>query len=126
MLANAILQAMEAAATRAATSYSRYGSSTFKQVYIYGGLDTGPTILDRGFGFSWNVSGFLLTPFLIKAGPAKTQELKDRVARELRTTFASHYTHAISLAEALRPETVAAYNRKATGNKFLIEPSAAG
>ena len=122
-LANAILHAMEAAASRDASSYSRYGSTTFKQLYIYGGLDIGPTVLDRGYGFAWAVSGFLLTPFLVKAGPAKTQELKDRVAHELKTTFASHYTHTISLADALKPEVVEAYQRKATGQKFLIDPS---
>ena len=122
-LANAILHAMEAAASRDAGSYSRYGSTTFKQVYIYGGLDVGPTTLDRGFGFAWSVSGFLLTPFLIKAGPAKVQAMKDRVARELKTTFASNYTHTISLADALKPEVVEAYQRKATGQKYLISPS---
>ncbi|WP_425228382.1 zinc-binding dehydrogenase [Sphingomonas sp.] len=122
-IGNAVLHAMEAAANRHGGAYSRYGSTTFKQLYIYGSLDTGPTLLDRGFGFSWSVSGFLLTPFLIKAGPAKTQTLKDRVARELKTTFASHYTHTISLAEALQPATVEAYQRKATGQKFLIDPS---
>ena len=122
-LANSILHAIEAASSRNAGAYSRYGSNTFKQVYIYGGLDVGPTVLDRGFGFAWSVSGFLLTPFLIKAGPARTQELKDRVARELKTTFASHYTHTISLAEALKPEMVEQYQLKATGQKYLIDPS---
>ena len=122
-IGNAILAAIEAAANRNAATYSRYGSTQFKQLYIYGGLDLGPTILDRNYGFSWAIGGFLLTPFLIKAGPAKTQELKDRVARELKTTFASHYTHTISLAETLNPSTVEAYQRKATGQKYLIDPS---
>ena len=122
-LANTILHAMEAAANRAATSYSRYGSTQFKQVYIYGGLDVGPTLLDRGFGFSWSVGGFLLTPFLVKAGPAKGAEMKDRVAHELKTTFASQYTHTIGLAEALDPAIVEQYQRKATGQKYLIDPS---
>lgn len=122
-LANAILHAMEAAANRSAAEYSRYGSATFKQVYIYGSLDVGPTILDRGFGLSWGVCGFLLTPFLAKIGPEAVQALKDRVARELLTTFASHYTHTISLAEALDPAMVEAYARKATGAKYLIDPS---
>ena len=122
-LANAILHAMEAAASRNGGAYSRYGSTTFKQVYIYGGLDVGPTTLDRGFGFAWSVSGFLLTPFLIKAGAAKTAEMKARVAAELKTTFASSYTDTISLADALKPATVEAYQRKATGTKYLIDPS---
>ena len=122
-LANAILHAMEAAASRNGGAYSRYGSTTFKQVYIYGGLDVGPTTLDRGFGFAWSVSGFLLTPFLIKAGAAKTAEMKARVAAELKTTFASSYTDTIGLADALKPEVMQAYNRKATGTKYLIDPS---
>ena len=122
-LANAILHAMEAAANRSATEYSRYGSSTFKQVYIYGALDLGPTELDRGYGFAWSVSGFLLTPFLMKLGMEGTMRLRARVAAELKTTFASHYTAMISLTEALDPAVVAAYAKKATGEKYLIDPS---
>ena len=122
-LANTILHAMEDAANRTAAAYSRYGSSTFKQVYIYGMLDVGPTIIDRGFGFSWSVSGFLLTPFLAKLSRDDTARLRDRVARELKTTFASRYTRTLSLADALKPETVAAYAKKATGEKYLIDPS---
>lgn len=118
-----ILTAMEAAANRKATSYSRYGSSTHKQVYIYGGLDTAPTVLNRGFGMAWGLGGWLLTPFLMKIGPEATQKLRARVAAELKTTFASHYSHEISLAEALKPEVIAAYNRRATGEKYLINPS---
>jgi NADPH2:quinone reductase len=41
---------------------------------------------------------------------------------ELKTTFASHYTREISLAEALRLDVIEAYNRKATGEKFLVNP----
>ncbi len=122
-LANTILQAMEAAANRSATAYSRYGSNTFKQVYIYGMLDTGPTTLDRLYGFAWAVSGFLLTPFLAKIGRDGLTRLQDRVKRELTTTFASTYTDTISLADALNPDIVRAYARKATGQKFLIDPS---
>jgi NADPH:quinone reductase-like Zn-dependent oxidoreductase len=122
-LANSILHAMEAAANRNAKEYSRYGSSTFKQVYIYGGLDLRPTELDRGFGLSWSVSGFLLTPFLQKIGLEAALGLRQRVARELTTTFASHYTSTLSLAEALHPYRARAYARKATGEKYLINPS---
>jgi NADPH:quinone reductase-like Zn-dependent oxidoreductase len=122
-LANAILHAMEAAANRTATAYSRYGSSTFKQVYIYGALDLGPTELDRGYGFAWGVSGFLLTPFLMKLGIEGTMRLRARVAAELTTTFASHYSDTISLADVLRPDVAAAYAKKATGEKYLIDPS---
>lgn len=122
-LVNAILHAMEAAANRTATEYSRYGSSTFKQVYIYGALDLGPTELDRGYGFAWGVSGFLLTPFLMKLGMEGAMRLRTRVAAELTTTFASHYTATISLTEALDPQMVAAYAKKATGEKYLIDPT---
>ena len=115
---------MEAAANRSAKEYSRYGSDTFKQAYIYGALDMGPTILGRGLGFSWSVSGFLLTPFLTSAGMEKVIAMRTRVAKEIKTTFASHYTGTLSLAEALDPANVATYNRKATGEKFLIDPSA--
>ncbi|ATY30743.1 zinc-binding dehydrogenase [Sphingomonas psychrotolerans] len=122
-LVNAILHAMEAAANRNATEYSRYGSSTFKQVYIYGALDLGPTELDRGYGFAWSVSGFLLTPFLIKLGMEGALRLRARVAAELTTTFASHYTATISLADVLDPAVAAAYAKKATGEKYLIDPN---
>ena len=122
-MANSILHAMEAAASRNATAYSRYGSSVHKQVYIYGMLDTGPTFLDRGFGFSWSVSGFLLTPFLARLGREGIERLRGRVLRDLKTTFASHYTHTISLAEALGPTVVLEYAKKATGRKYLIDPS---
>jgi NADPH:quinone reductase-like Zn-dependent oxidoreductase len=122
-LAGQILGAMEAAINQRATSYSRYGSSVHKQVYIYGGLDTSPTILARSYGMAWGLGGWLLTPFLMKIGPAEGQKLRDRVAAELKTTFASHYTAEISLAEALDPAVAAAYNRRATGEKYLINPN---
>ena len=122
-LPNTILHAMEAAANRTATAYSRYGSSVFKQVYIYGWLGQGPTVIDRGFGFAWSVGGFLLTPFLAKIGQDEVARLRERVRNELTTTFASHYTQTISLRDALNPGIVAAYVRKATGEKYLIDPS---
>lgn len=122
-LVGQILTAMEVAANRKATEYSRYGSTTYKQAYIYGGLDTRPTELNRGFGMSWGVGGWLLTPFLMKIGGEAAQALRQRVASELKTTFASHYTAEISLAEALQLDTLAAYNRRATGEKYLINPS---
>ncbi len=122
-LGSQILTAMEIAANKNATSYSRYGSTTFKQLYIYGGLDMGPTELARSFGFSWSVSGFLLTPFLQKAGAEKAAKLRQRVADELKTTFASHYSHTISLAEALDLSVMSAYLKRATGEKYLIDPN---
>ncbi len=122
-LAGQILTGMEAAANRTAKEYSRYGSSVHKQVYIYGGLDMAPTELTRSFGMAWGVGGWLLTPFLTKIGRAKGQALRARVAAELKTTFASHYTAEISLTQALQPESLAAYSRRATGEKYLINPA---
>jgi NADPH:quinone reductase len=119
-----LLTAMEAAAVRkAGAAFSRYGSTTFKQVYIYGGLDTNPTELIRAFGMQWAMGGWLLPFFLQKVGPVEAGKLRQRVADELKTTFASHYTAEISLVEALQPEMIAAYQRKATGEKYLINPS---
>lgn len=125
-LAGQILAAMEVAANRNATSYSRYGSNTHKQVYIYGRLDLGPTLIGPDVGFAWGVGGFLLTPFLMKAGAEVVGRMRARVAAEIRTTFASHYTAEISLAEALEKDTLLAYSAKKTGEKYLIVPTAGG
>lgn len=122
-LASQLLTGMEQAANAAGGAYSRYGSNTYKQVYIYGGLNTAPTELTRAFGFAWGLGGFLLTPFLAKIGPEGVQRLRARVAAGLKTTFASRYSHQISLAEALNPEIIAGYNKKATGEKYLIVPT---
>ena len=125
-LASQILTAMEIAAARAMLTYSRYGSSVHKQVYIYGGLDTRPTELRRSYGMSWGVGGWLLFPFLQRLGAEKAAKLRDRVVAELKTTFASHYSHVVSLQEALQIPNLLAYNRRATGEKFLIAPHKAG
>jgi D-arabinose 1-dehydrogenase-like Zn-dependent alcohol dehydrogenase len=122
-LAGQILTAMEIAANKTAKEYSRYGSTVHKQVYIYGALDTRPTELNRAFGMMWGVSGWLLTPFLQKIGPAEIGKLRQRVASELKTTFASHYTQVVSLQETLQLANIAIYNKRATGEKFLINPS---
>jgi NADPH2:quinone reductase len=122
-LAGQILTCMEAALNKTATEYSRYGSSTHKQVYIYGGLDRGPTEFTRGFGMSWGMGGWLLFPFLQKIGPDGAARLKARVAAELKTTFASHYTQVVSLQEALQLSNIAVYNKRSTGEKFLINPN---
>lgn len=122
-LAGQILGCMEAAVNRGVTVYSRYGSTTHKQIYLYGALDMGPTILNRNYGMAWGIGGWLLTPYIEKIGPLAFQEMKERVARELKTTFVSRYSHEISLAEALQPDVVAAYARRATGQKYLINPN---
>ncbi len=121
-LAGQLLTAMEIAANKTATEYSRYGSDKFKQVYIYGGLDRSPTTLTRSFGFSWGLGGWLLTPFIGKIGTEKFQELRKRVADEIDTTFASSYTKEISLEEVLLEENINKYAMQATGEKFLIKP----
>lgn len=121
--AGQILTCMEIAANRKATAYNRYGSTAHKQVYIYGGLDRGPTQLHRSFGMAWGLGGWLLMGFLQKIGPEAGQKLRERVAREIKTTFASHYTKEVSLAEALQPEAIAVYGKQATGEKYLINPN---
>lgn len=118
-----ILAAMEVAANRAAKEFSRYGSTTHKQVYIYGGLDRGPTEFNRAFGMAWGIGGWLLTPFLQKIGFDAAQGLRERVAREIKTTFASSYTKEVSLRDALQLPEIAVYGKQATGEKYLITPN---
>jgi NADPH:quinone reductase len=123
-LASQILNAMEQAANATAGEYSRYGSTVHKQVYIYGGLDTSPTVLTRSFGMAWGVGGWLLTPFIQSAGAETFGRLRARVAAELTTTFASNYTREVSLAGMLSPEAFNEYVKRATGEKFLVTPHA--
>src|SRR6202166_2609282 len=122
-LAGQILTCMEISANKTAKAYSRYGSSVHKQVYIYGGLDPRPVELNRAFGMAWGVGGWLLFPFLQKIGPAEGARLRQRVGDELKTTFASHYTQVVSLHEALQLSNIAVYNKRATGEKYLINPN---
>lgn len=121
-LASDILTAMEGAAARTPGAYSIYGSIHHKQVYLYGSLDPSPTMLTRGYGMAWGVGGWLLPNFLAKAGMETAIRLRQRVANELTTTFASTYTDEISLADALNADIVARYNAKKTGEKFLVNP----
>ena len=124
-LASQILTGMEAVASAAAGSYSRYGSTVHKQVYIYGSLDRGPTELTRSYGVAWGIGGWLLTPFLQKVGLARVAQLRDQVAAGLTTTFASSYTAQVSLPGALSLNAIADYGRQATGSKYVIIPSRA-
>jgi NADPH2:quinone reductase len=124
-LAGQILTCMEVALNRGAKEYSRYGSTTHKQVYLYGGLDLSPTEFSRNFGMAWGMGGWLFSTFLRQIGPATVQALKQRVAAELKTTFASHYLKEVSLAEALNPDEIAVYGRRVTGEKYLINPNKA-
>jgi NADPH:quinone reductase len=122
-LAGQILTCMEAALNQTAKEYSRYGSTTHKQVYIYGRLDTNPTEFINNFGMAWGMGGWLLFPFLQKIGPAAAQKLRERVAAELKTTFASSYVKEVSLAEALQLDAISVYGKRATGGKYLINPN---
>jgi NADPH:quinone reductase-like Zn-dependent oxidoreductase len=121
-LASQILWAMETAAARRPAAYSRYGTTVFKQVYIYGRLDPRPLELDASSGFAWSVGGWLLPNVLAKAGMEVAMRLSARVLSELTTTFASNYTAEIGLAKVLDLETLRAYSRRATGEKYLIKP----
>jgi NADPH2:quinone reductase len=122
-LAGQILTCMEIAINKTAKEYSRYGSTTHKQVYVYGRLELSPLELTGNFGMAWGVGGWLLTPFLQKIGPATAQKLRERVAAELKTTFASRYARTVSLAEALQADAIAAYGKRSTGEKYLINPN---
>ena len=122
-LAGQILMCMEAALLKKSTQYSRYGSPVHKQVYVYGGLGMGPIELSRNFGMAWGVGGWLVTPYLQKLGAAAVQKLKERVASELKTTFASSYAGEISLLDALDLKSIAIYSKAATGQKYLINPN---
>jgi len=122
-LAGQILTCMEIAINKTAKVYSRYGSSVHKQVYVYGGLDTRPMELNRAFGMAWGVGGWLLFPFLQKIGMADGLKLRERVVAELKTTFASHYTQVVSLQETLQLAHIAVYGKRATGEKYLINPN---
>lgn len=122
-LAGQILGCMEAALNRNAKEYSRYGSTTHKQVYLYGSLDTSPTEFNRNFGMAWGIGGWLVFPYLQRLGAPAMQALRDRVAAELTSTFASAYAKEISLSEVLQPAAIAAYGQRATGCKYLINPS---
>jgi len=125
-LAGQILGCMETAINKNAKVYSRYGSNVHKQVYIYGSLDPRPVEINRSFGMAWGVGGWLLSPFLMKIGPVDGKRLRERVVDELKTPFASHYTRVVSLQEALDLANIAIYGKRATGEKFLINPNKSG
>jgi NADPH2:quinone reductase len=121
-LASDILHAMEAAAARSQPGYRRYGTTVQKQVYLYGSLDPGPTVLHRTWGMAWGIGGWLVWPALEKLGPDAASRLRRRAATEVTTTFASHYSREVSLTGMLRPEEIAVYARAATGSKYLVRP----
>jgi len=122
-MANYILLAMEQAAAKRGAEFSVYGSTVDKQVYIYGRLDTGETILTSGYGLYWGVGGWLLTPHLEKVGMERMVEMRMFSVAERNGIFASEYTSEISLTDMLDPEICKAYDKKATGEKFLVVPT---
>jgi hypothetical protein len=113
---------MEAAAARTPGAYSIYGSVKHKQVYLYGGLDQSETVLTRGYGMAWGVGGWLLPNFLARVGHEVGAKMRERVVKELTTTFENKYSDEISLTDVLKSEVVARYVTKKTGAKFLINP----
>ena len=117
-----ILAAMETAQTRLGSATTPYGSAVHKQLYIYGGLQRGPTVFDRAFGMAWGMGGWLLPIYLDRVGPEESGRMRQRVADEIKTTFASSYGKTVSLAEAVTPEAISRYGRISTGEKYLIEP----
>ncbi len=123
-LAGDLLTAMESAQSRKAGTIGAYGSIRHKQVYVYGGLDRSPIVLNRRFGAAWGIAGWLLPLFLDRVGPDRSRQLRERVAAEITTTFASGYTTVVSLEDALAPAAVAAYAKRATGEKYLVNPNA--
>jgi len=122
-LVSDILNVMEAVGSKDAVGLNTYGSTTNKQVYIYGGLDFSPTVLNRGYGMIWSIGGWLMTYALAKLTPERLAQLHKKVANEITTTFASSYTTELSLADALKPEFIQQYNAKKTGAKFYINPT---
>ncbi|MFT6268000.1 MAG: NADPH:quinone reductase-like Zn-dependent oxidoreductase [Alphaproteobacteria bacterium] len=122
-LASDILTAMEAVGSKDAVGFNTYGSAENKQVYVYGGLDIAPTVLNRAYGMTWNIGGWLLMRFLGKLEIKDVLALHKRVADEIDTTFALEFSDEISLVDAMKPDNIARYNAKKTGEKFLINPS---
>ena len=122
-LAGQILAAMEEALVADAPAADQYGSRTHKQVYTYGRLDLAPTTIPPSVGMAWGIGGWLLFSHLARIGQEATQKLRERVANEITTTFASSYTREISLTEALDPDIIRVYRRAKTGEKYLLVPS---
>jgi NADPH:quinone reductase-like Zn-dependent oxidoreductase len=122
-LASHILNAMEMVGSKDASGLNTYGSGDNKQVYIYGGLDMSPTILNRSFGMTWGVGGWLLMRVLSKLDQDRIKALHKRVADEINSTFKLDFSQEITLEEAMQPDVIACYNAKKTGDKYFINPS---
>ena len=115
-------KAMEQVAVKKMTEFSRYGSDQAKKMYIYGRLDLGPTVLTPSYGFGFTLSGWLLTPFLQKAGMETVMRMRKRVLDNITTTFASSYKRKVNLEEMLTKNAVLDYRAMKTGEKYLVTP----
>ena len=118
-----VLKAMEQVAASQMDEYSRYGSNQDKKMYQYGRLNlTEPTILTPSYGLQWCVAGWLLTPFLAKAGMETVVKMRTRVQQNLGTTFASSYKAKVDLEGMLTKDAILDYRQMKTGEKFLFMP----
>ena len=104
-------------------SWTPYGTTVLKQVYIYGALDFSPTVIDRKFGLTWSVGGYLLTNALARLGGEAIGRMRTRVLAEAKTTFSSGYAQTIGLRDVLQPEVLTVFARRSTGTKYLIDPT---
>jgi hypothetical protein len=82
-----------------------------------------PTVIDRKFGLTWGVGGYLLTNALVRLGGEALGRMRARVLAEAKTTFASGYAQTIGLRDVLQPDVLAVFARRNTGRKYLIDPS---
>ncbi len=116
------LKAMEQVAASKMSEFSRYGSNQDKKMYNYGRLDLSPTILTPSYGLNWTVSGWLLTPFLAKAGMETVVRMRTRVLKGITSTFASSYKEKVTLAGMLKKDAALDYRAMKTGEKYLVTP----
>lgn len=117
-----VLKAMEQVAAGRMSEYSRYGSDQDKKMYMYGRLDLSPTILTPSYGLQWCIQGWLLTPFLQRAGMETVVKMRTRVQQNLTTTFASNYKARVTLEEMLTKDAISDYRQMKTGEKYLVTP----
>ena len=76
----------------------------------------------RTFGMAWGIGGWLLTAFIQKIGFEAAQKLRERVAAEVKTTFASTYTKEVSLAGALQLDEIAGIREAGHGREVPDHP----
>ena len=122
-MAGELLEAMEDVARARMPIYSTYGSPDPKQVFLYGHLDASPLVLDHlRYGMFWDLRLWAMPGTMARVGPARVLQLRRRALDGIRSTFASHFTREIGLAELLDPEVLRSCARLATNKKYLIVP----